>query len=68
MPDTYKTKQGQMWDEIARLTLGNEKLMHHLLAANPEHRFTVFFSAGTELKIPTVKTDKKPQSVPPWKK
>jgi len=68
MPSKYTTKQGQTWDQIALEALGNEKLMHLLLQENPEHRFTVFFSAGTELKVPDVSTDDKPETLPPWKK
>jgi len=68
MPSTYTTTQGQAWDEIAREALGDEKLMHELMRANPEHRLTVFFSAGTELTVPDVSADHKPETLPPWKK
>lgn len=68
MPKTYTTKQGQAWDQIARDALGSEKLMHLLIRANPKHRYTVFFSAGAELKVPDVDSDQKPKSLPPWKK
>ena len=68
MPSTYTTKQGQAWDEVARQALGSEQLMHRLLEANPQHRYTVFFSAGTELVVPDIETDDKPETLPPWKK
>lgn len=68
MPETYTTIQGQAWDQIAREALGDEKLMHHMIRANPEHRRVVFFSAGVSLKIPDVKKENRPPELPPWKK
>lgn len=68
MPSVYTTRQGQAWDEIAKEALGNEKLMHHMMQSNPEHRYVVFFSAGTELMVPDIKTDDRPETLPPWKR
>jgi len=68
MLSTYTTSQGQAWDQVAKDALGSEKLMHEMLKANPEHRYTVFFSAGTELTVPDVDTTSKPQDLPPWKR
>lgn len=68
MPDTYTTKQGQAWDQVAKEALGSEKLMHHMLQANPEHRLTVFFSAGTVLTVPKVDRNQQPETLPPWKR
>lgn len=67
MPDsTYTTRQGDMWDAIARARMGSEMHMARLIAANPEHRETVIFSAGITLVIP--ETEKKTETVlPPWK-
>lgn len=68
MPSKYTTRQGQAWDQIAKEALGSEKMMHHLIQANPEHRYTVFFSAGVKLEIPDVEPGKKPKELPPWKR
>lgn len=68
MPSTYVTKQGQAWDQIAREALGDERRMHLMLAANPAHRHTVFFSAGTELTVPEINIDRTPETLPPWKR
>ncbi|SCX85086.1 hypothetical protein SAMN05216233_101622 [Desulfoluna spongiiphila] len=55
-----------MWDAIALTRMGSEMHMARLIAANPEHRETVVFSAGIELVIPD--TEKKAETVlPPWK-
>jgi hypothetical protein len=67
--NTYTTRQGQAWDQISKETLGSEKYMHELMQANPTHRYTVFFSAGTVLTIPETQiTDNKPETLPPWKR
>jgi hypothetical protein len=68
MPKTYTTSQGQAWDQVAKKALGSEKFMHLMLEANPEHRFTVFFSAGVELVVPELKIENKPEVLPPWKR
>jgi hypothetical protein len=69
LPDTYTTRQGQAWDQIAKETLGSEKYMHELIMANPVHRYTVFFSAGTVLAVPQIGTDDNtPETLPPWKR
>lgn len=55
-----------MWDAIALARMGSEMHMARLIAANPEHRETVIFSAGIELVIPD--TEKRTETVlPPWK-
>jgi len=68
MPKTYTTKQGQAWDQVAKEVLGSEKLMHEMLRANPEHRYTMFFSAGTVLTVPDVEVVNQPENLPPWKR
>ena len=65
--NTYTTSQGETWDIIARVLWGSEKLCHKLIEANPAHRGTVFFSAGTVLAVPEVETSKTVTSLPPWK-
>lgn len=67
MAKEYVTTQGDMWDGIAKKTLGSEYYMTELIDANQEHRETVVFSAGVTLVIPEVSTPT-PQNLPPWKR
>ncbi|MBP2655413.1 MAG: phage Tail Protein [Firmicutes bacterium] len=66
MANTYKTKQGDMWDLIAYNELGNELYMDELIAANISYREVVVFSAGVTLTLPTISTPVG-SSLPPWK-
>lgn len=67
MSKTYVTIQGDMWDSIAKRTLGSEYYMTNLIDANPEHRETVIFPAGVQLVIPEI-SDPEPANLPPWKR
>ena len=67
---TYRTKQGDMWDDIAyRLypKVGKEMCMAVLLEANQEYRSVVVFSAGTMLVIPEIEVPLI-SNLPPWKR
>ena len=69
MPDdTYKTVQGDTWDQIAYQVYGNEHLFHLLLQANPDHREVVFFSAGAVIRVPYVEPPTTRLPLPPWKR
>ena len=47
MPDTYTTRQGDVWDAIAKNIWGEEIFLHHLVRANPEYQdVIVFFGRG----------------------
>lgn len=63
----YVTVQGDMWDIVAKKTLGSEYYMTELIDANPAQRETVIFSANVRLTIPEISTPK-PQNLPPWKR
>lgn len=65
MASTYKTKSGDMWDEIAWTQLGSESYMGDLLAANPEYSDQWRLQAGITLTIPDVETAN--SVLPPWK-
>lgn len=67
MADTYTTIQGDTWDIVALKCYQDEKQMHRLIEANPEHRDTVFFSAGVELAIPAIEISQISEALPPWK-
>lgn len=68
MPNPYSTIQGDTFDLIAFNLWGTEKLMHKLIEANPDHKDTVFFSAGVKLNVPDVETPIEKGPVPPWQK
>lgn len=65
---TYTTKQGDMWDSIARSQLGSEKYMDKLISANRQLSHVLVFSAGVVLTIPDVDTSTAKANLPPWKK
>ena len=67
MPKTYTTTQGDTWDMISLRVYGTEKHLGELIAANPAHRETVFFSANTQLVIPVVAVVEN-SKLPPWKR
>lgn len=66
MPDTYTTRSGDTWDAIALRALGSEIYLDQMIAANPEHNYTVRFDAGVVLDVPTLETPR-PSSLPPWR-
>ncbi len=67
---TYTTKQGDMWDSIAKSQLGSEKYIKELMEANKSYLSTLIFSAGVVLIIPGIdnasNTDS--SSLPPWRR
>ena len=64
--DKHTTTQGDTFDVIAYQLWGSEKLMHKLIAANPDHQDTVFFSAGIVLNVPDIELPISTDPVPPW--
>lgn len=65
--DIYETVSGDTWDLIAYKTMGNEKYAKEFIEANPEHIYTVVFSAGLKIKIPEIPSPTN-TSLPPWKR
>lgn len=63
---SYVTKSGDTWDRIARAVYGDEYQAGTLMAANRERIGTFLFSAGVELKTPTVDVTAD-GTLPPWK-
>lgn len=64
---TYTTKSGDTWDSIAFELFGDCRYVEDLINSNREYITTFIFSAGVNLKIPTI--DKKvSKSLPPWKR
>ena len=67
MPDAYTTAQGDTWDMVAFRVYGDETLADRLMAANPEHRMTVIFSANATLTLPKLQPRRSGAPLPPWK-
>ncbi len=63
----YVTVQGDMWDGIAKKTLGSEYYLTELIDANQQYREIVIFPANVQLIIPEV-TVSIPLALPPWKR
>lgn len=52
MADTYKTIQGQTWDQVAYNLYGDEYLCDKLMDANRDKLSYFVFPAGVVLRIP----------------
>ena len=64
----YVTKQGDMWDSIAKQLYGSEKHAEILIKANPQHADIVVFSSGIALIVPNVELSITSESnLPPWR-
>ncbi|WP_295163436.1 phage tail protein [Selenomonas sp. F0473] len=66
MPKTYTTISGDEWDVIAKKELGGERYTALLMQVNPDHLWTVIFTAGVVLTLPEI-TVPIPASLPPWR-
>ena len=67
MSRVYVTAQGDMWDTIAKRTLGSEYYMTELLEANPQYQHLVIFPANVRMTIPDIPIPE-PDNLPPWKR
>lgn len=63
-----KTLQGDMWDALSLRAYGRTDFADDLIMANPEHRKTVIFPAGVEIKTPEINTAQAASGLPPWKR
>lgn len=65
----YVTRQGDMWDYIAWMVYGNEKMIETLLNAeeNREIMTTYIFSAGVKVWCPEGEEQASPGAFPPWR-
>ena len=71
MSKTYTTSQGDTFDIIAKLQLGDEHYMSLLIEANYPYRDIVIFPAGITLNLPNIpKTAEQslPENLPPWRR
>lgn len=64
---TYVTVQGDMFDGIAKKTLGGEKYVAAVIEENPDYRDVQTFSAGIVLTIPDLELRDTPAVTPPWR-
>ena len=67
MATTYTTRQGDMWDIIAKKLYDDENGMNTLIQANPAYVDTVIFSSGVVLTVPDYETDESTTDAPPWR-
>lgn len=71
MSKTYTTKQGDTFDIIAKLQLGDEHYMSLLIEANYPYRDIVIFPAGIILDLPEISKiaeQSLPENLPPWRR
>ncbi len=65
MTTTYRTIQGDFFDDIAYRTYGSEKYGVSIMTANPGYADVVRFDAGITLTIPQVASSQN-ITVVPW--
>ena len=62
------TIEGDTFDFLALIYLGEERLASEIIKANPEHCGTLIFEAGVELLIPDSAAVVNPETLPPWRR
>ena len=62
----YITRQGECWDEVAKAVYGSEKHVGILMQNNMNLLDIAVFSAGTEIRAPTLSAEE--SNLPPWRK
>ena len=66
---TYRTVQGDLWDQLALDLLGREDRMPLLVEANPDlAREHDVLPDGLELVVPDVPAPSQTPTLPPWKR
>lgn len=63
--NTYITKNGDTWDQIAYQLLKDSTLLHYLYSWNEEYVHYFIFPAGIKLKYKEIK--KNDTNIPPWR-
>lgn len=63
----YITKQGDVWDAIAKKVYGDRKFTYDLMRANSAYLETSIFSSGVVLVIPEVDKSSVNGVLPPWR-
>ena len=57
MAGRYHAVQGDAWDHIALITMGDERYMEELVKANYRHRQKITMDGGEILAIPDVEEE-----------
>ena len=68
MANSYTTRSGDTWDQIAARALNNELLMHLMLDANPTYNYVARFEDGVVLNVPELPEAGLSESLPPWRR
>jgi len=74
MPRTYRTKEGDRWDQISYQFYGHPDYYREIIKANPhlpDHiKYAPKLPAGIELLIPDIEVKRYPkeEELPPWKR
>jgi phage tail protein X len=68
MQREFITSSGDTWDGIALKTMGDEAFTGALIDANPNHAWTVVFSAGVRIVIPPTPAPPASDNLPPWRR
>lgn len=63
--DVYITQQGDTFDSIARIFLGDEYLLVDLVEVNQKYRKMIVFPEGVELVLPEVEIEEDSET-PDW--
>ena len=65
--ETYITKQGDTWDQLAYQFWGSEYLLTDLIEANQKYREYIIFPEGIELTVPPdIEIDTDSVDIPDW--
>jgi len=62
----YKTKSGELWDEVAFHQLRDCKYVSNLMDANKDKLEYFVFPAGVELILPEIESETATADLPAW--
>lgn len=66
MARVYKTKSGDVWDQIAKEMYGDESCVSFLMANNQEHLDYFIFPEGVVLTVEELPKDE--STLPDWRR
>lgn len=66
--DEYLTSDGDMFDRLALSYYNEEKMMAHIIQANPDYANVLIFEQGITLRIPILNNVETPETLPPWRR
>lgn len=68
MSKKYTTVQGDMWDSISHVQLGDVAHTDKLMRANQQYLGYYIFPSGIELELPEIENTRPLSPLPPWKR